>query len=105
MKKEMGRTRLNETHILCSKNILKIRFHVVIDFFFSSLPFWDPSNQANGMAISRMDSLLKLASEECDKSGKKINWVRISSNLFGTIMIHRVINEQVRLSNGQGNLN
>jgi len=48
------------------------------------------------MAISRMDSLLTLASEEAGKPGKKINWLRLSSNLFGTVMIHRVINEQVQ---------
>ena len=63
---------------------------------YSSLPYWDPSNPANGMAISRMDSLLTLASEETQKPAEKINWLRISSNLFGTVMIHRVINEQVR---------
>ena len=50
------------------------------------------------MAVSRMESLVKLASEEVNKEGKKINWVRISSNLFGTVMIHRVINEQVWLA-------
>ena len=60
---------------------------------YSSLPYWDPSNPANGMAISRMDSLLTLASEETQKPAEKINWLRISSNLFGTVMIHR---EQVR---------
>jgi hypothetical protein len=48
------------------------------------------------MAASQMDSLLKLVTEEVKKPGKKINWVRISSNLFGTVMIHRVINEQVK---------
>jgi hypothetical protein len=42
---------------------------------------------------------LKLATEESAK--KKIDWVLISSNLFGTVMIHRVINEQVSKGRGQ----
>lgn len=74
----------------------------------TSMPFWDPENPANNMAVDRMDTLIEAASAQTitttgfTKNGgwsmkKGIDWIHLSSVLFGTGMVHRVINESARL--------
>lgn len=65
----------------------------------TSITYWDKDNVANGMAMNRMDTLLDTAvifSNRLDGRGqpKHIPWLELSSLLFGTCMVHKVINDQ-----------
>ena len=61
----------------------------------SSIPHWDAENVANGMAVNRMNTLLG-AVEEVAFSKTRLPWLQLSSLLFGTCMVHKVIDEQAR---------
>lgn len=65
----------------------------------SSMPHWDLQNFANGMAINRMNTLLQFVNRVSFKTTgngqvAKLPWLELSSILFGTCMVHKVINEQ-----------
>ena len=65
----------------------------------ASMKHWDLANCANGMAVNRMNTLLdtvwKVAFLTNGKGERRgIPWLELSSLLFGTCMVHRVINGQ-----------
>ena len=65
----------------------------------ASMKHWDPANVANGMATNRMNTLLdtvfKVAFLTNGKGERRgIPWLELSSLLFGTCMVHRVVNGQ-----------
>ena len=67
----------------------------------ASMQHWDVNNVANGMAINRMNTLMEtvvnvafLTNGKGERRG--IPWLELSSLLFGTCMVHRVINDQAR---------
>jgi len=66
----------------------------------SSMPHWDSENVANGMAINRMNTLIETVQKltKLKNHGEKgrLPWLELSSVLFGTCMVHKVINEQAR---------
>jgi len=66
----------------------------------SSMPHWDSENVANGMAINRMNTLIetvqKLTFIKNLGETKRLPWLELSSILFGTCMVHKVINDQAR---------
>ena len=67
----------------------------------SSLSHWDSENVANGMAINRMNTLIDTVQKVAFlKNGKgefrRIPWLKLSSLLFGTCMVHKVINDQAK---------
>ena len=61
----------------------------------ASMEQWDPDNYTNGLAVVRMDGLIELVVQMNEKTHLHVDWVAISSFLFGTCMVHRVINNEV----------
>ena len=71
-------------------------------FLSTSIEHWDPDNNANGLATARMEGLIDLVVETDLKTNNEdvklpFDWVAISSHLFGTCMVHKVINNQVKM--------
>ena len=65
-------------------------------FLAQSIQYWDPDNKANGMAVNRMDGIIEhvVTTSSNGKKNKTFDWISLSSYLFGTCMIHKVINQQ-----------
>ena len=61
----------------------------------ASMEHWDPDNYTNRLAVVRMDGLIELVVQMNEKTHLHVDWVAISSFLFGTCMVHRVINNEV----------
>ena len=64
-------------------------------FLEVSMEHWDPGNYTNSLAVARMDGLIELVVKMNEKTHLHVDWVAISSYLFGTCMVHRVINNEV----------
>lgn len=67
----------------------------------SWLPHWDSENVANGMALNRMNTLMETVQKVAflrNAKGEKrrLPWLQLSSLLFGTCMVHKVINDQAK---------
>lgn len=67
----------------------------------SCMPHWDSDNVANGMAINRMNTLLEAVQKVAFLTNgkgqrRRLPWLELSSLLFGTCMVHRVINDQAK---------
>ena len=62
----------------------------------ASMDHWDPDNYTNRLAVVRMDGLIELVVQMNEKTHLHVDWVAISSFLFGTCMVHKVINDQAR---------
>lgn len=65
----------------------------------ASMPHWDSQNVANGMATNRMTTLMDTVKKVAFlRNGKgeirRLPWLELSSILFGTCMVHKVINDQ-----------
>ncbi|XP_040565094.1 uncharacterized protein [Lepeophtheirus salmonis] len=58
--------------------------------------YWDPENkEVNRLALTRMNHLIEAVEEDTD-SEDDLDWLRISSIAYGSIMVHNVINEKAR---------